>query len=304
MAKNKLLKLNVSQVLILKVLAHYDGELVTRDRLQRESGAVCDAENLGPVFLETLQKYPESLWGLGLVRSEGYYEQDEQGKDKMVTYWGITDEGKQEATRIQTRRKSTCYGKIPAKVIDPIAIAIKRTRTYGFEAYSMADLEEIRNKLPEKYQGISNDDLRSQLANRRKQGAFADKVEWPEWYTQYRTTQEFKEKEEQCLEFWHGRCVVNQNHDLDVTVVHRVFSVEVAEEDGGGIESVLYREEPTDLIPLCSKCMKRMEKQIPQPPATEPNIYGIDVNASTDEVAVVEESDEEEEYEEEEAMQE
>lgn len=300
MAKNKLLSLNVSQVLILKTLAHYEGEMITRERLEAESGAVCDYPNLGPVYTDTKPNYPGCLWSLSLVDSEGHYETDSEGREKLVTYWKITDKGMEYAKTIQTRRKSTRNGKIPARVIDPVAIAMKKTRTYGFESYSIADLEELRSKLPEKWQDISDDDLKSQLANRRKQGAFADKVEWPKWYQEYRETPEFKEKEEQCLEYWHGRCVVNQHHPLNVVVVHRVFECEVAAEDGGGIESILYREEPTDLIPLCEKCRKRMEHQLQQPPATEPDVYGLntfseDQQKEIDTEGVIDETEEVEE---------
>src|SRR5438874_524448 len=64
--------------------------------------------------------------------------------------------------------------RIPADVLDAGVRAVKATRPPGvFEDYGQADWDQVRSRLPQEWRWLSNDQLKHQACNRRKQGAYS-----------------------------------------------------------------------------------------------------------------------------------
>lgn len=156
--------LTPSQVTILKVLARSSVGLSAHEISHAAKGVPVNSGTIGPVFDTVLHNYPDSLRGRGMVRCEKW-EGDE-------VRWFITEKGKPmagfKAIKVGPQTK------IDPKILDPLVIAFKKTRTYGIEQYTDEDLTELRGKLPKELQAVELRDLRKQMEARRKQGAFSD----------------------------------------------------------------------------------------------------------------------------------
>lgn len=160
-------KLNSSQVLILQALTKADKPL-TREQIEAKSaGAAVNAGNIGPVFKEVLENYPDSLYGLGFVRPE-------KAEDGTVT-WNATAKGKAASAKVKTRKRNGIQ-RVPNGTIDPVVKKFKPTRTYGFELYTDDDLKEIRAACGDEHKDVPLTDLQAQIIARRKQGAYADEA--------------------------------------------------------------------------------------------------------------------------------
>jgi hypothetical protein len=65
--------------------------------------------------------------------------------------------------------------RIPALVLDAVLREVKAARPRRvFEDYSQADWDEVRSRLPRDWRWLSNEQLKHQACNRRKQGAFSN----------------------------------------------------------------------------------------------------------------------------------
>lgn len=155
--------LNSSQVLILQTLAKAPRGLTT-DQLKAKSKGACNSGNLGPVFRDVLSNYPDSLYARGLVRCR-------RGEGESAT-WEATPKGHIAAEECRTRVRPDDAIQVPAAIIDPAVRTFMPTRTYGLEIYTDDDMTEIRDELGADYATANLDDLRMQIVNRRKQGAF------------------------------------------------------------------------------------------------------------------------------------
>lgn len=156
--------LTPSQVTILKVLSKSSDGLTAHEISHSGKGVPVNSGTIGPVFDSVLHNYPDSLRGRGLVRCEKW-EGDE-------VRWFITEKGRPFA--VYKAHKIGPKSRVPNDILDPLAIAFRKTRTYAFEEYTDEDMLEMRSKLPEVYQTVEVEDLRKQIQARRKQGAFAD----------------------------------------------------------------------------------------------------------------------------------
>lgn len=155
--------LNQSQVLILQCLAKFADGLTTPE-LAKKSGATVNSGTVGPVFDSAVENYPESLHARKLVRVE---------KREEGIVWKITAAGRKIAPTVKTRKRADTP-RVPAEVLNPVVLNFAPTRTYGIEGYSLQDLAEIRNGLPAEFASMNLEDLREQITNQRKRGAYAD----------------------------------------------------------------------------------------------------------------------------------
>ena len=159
-------RLNDSQVRILQALAKCaPGTGLTRAKIA-ETGATVNSGNIGPAFKNVIENYPDSLYGLGLVRPVQHPDEE--------LVWEATVKGRQLADRYKARKKAT-GDKVPGDTLDPIVKKFLPSRTYGLEDYTDDDLKEIRALLGSDYASLPLTSLRGQIVNRRKQGAFADR---------------------------------------------------------------------------------------------------------------------------------
>jgi hypothetical protein len=161
--------LNSSQVLILQAMAQHRQPMTARE-IEERSGAPASADNLGPVYQDSVRgdRYTTSLLGLGYV--------DSQRLEGEPVTWFLTSAGRKAARVYRTRRRGD-FVRVPPDVLDPVVRNFKKTRIYGFEVYTEDDLSAIRQTLGDDYHGIPLEELRDQIVCRRKQGAFADKSE-------------------------------------------------------------------------------------------------------------------------------
>ncbi len=264
-------ELTSSQVLFLRALLEHP-EGMTRAELHKATKTTPTGHNLGPVYGDSIprnSKYKDSLYARRYVTATKFAD------DEPVIY-KITGIGREAAKKFSARKRLTNTSNIPAEVLDPIIRQFKTTRTYGLELYTDADIAEIRNLLDEDYAGISLDDLRQRIVNRRKQGAFATITELPVWYKDYIKTPAFRKVREKALKFY-GGCSIDIDHQEQLEVYHRAF----VDRDGA---SVLNRESPEDLIVLCGRCYKRNHRYLAKVPET-------DVVGDADDVDLLEEED-------------
>jgi hypothetical protein len=64
--------------------------------------------------------------------------------------------------------------RVPAAVLDAAVKAVKANRPRRvFENYSQADWDQVRCFLPQEWRWLSNEQLKHQACNRRKQGAYS-----------------------------------------------------------------------------------------------------------------------------------
>jgi hypothetical protein len=159
-------QISASQVTILQALAKSPKGLTTAGlREAVGSGVAVNSGTIGPVFREILDHYPDSLYGLGLVKPD-----KREGEDHV---WQITPRGTKVADTVRTRKVVTGV-KVSPKVLDAAVKRFRPTRTYGIELYTDDDLREIRKLLPGEYQDVGTESLLMQILSRRKQGAFTD----------------------------------------------------------------------------------------------------------------------------------
>jgi hypothetical protein len=75
-----------------------------------------------------------------------------------------------------TRQPVTKGGRVSPHVLDHVLKVVKSTRPRRvFEDYTQADWDEVRSLLHPKYRWLSNEQLKHQACNRRKQGVFSSK---------------------------------------------------------------------------------------------------------------------------------
>lgn len=167
--------LNDSQVFLLQTLRTFNAANgpMPRSRLDETSKGSATPSNLGPANLQTLKdgngKYAGSLFGLGFVQPCGSEESD----NTRETSWKITDKGL-KAVETYRARKRGANVKVPSAKLDKEVKKLRNTRTYGLELFTTDDLKELRTALGDDYANVTLEDLRQQITNRRKQGAFAD----------------------------------------------------------------------------------------------------------------------------------
>ena len=157
--------LNASQVLILQTLAKFPDGL-TRDKLAAKSGASCSTDNLGPQQLNG--NHVTSLYGMGLVKPVKHEEEE--------CLWLPTKKGMKAAATYKTLKPRSSE-KVPASLLDPLAAALQAARTYSMEQWTDEDVKELREKLGQDWAELPLNDLRQQVVNRRKQGAFSSPTE-------------------------------------------------------------------------------------------------------------------------------
>lgn len=236
----KVLPLSNSQVLILKCLSRNPNGL-TREQINEKTGVVCDLDTLGPVYEESLMGHRDCLYSYGLVVPE----KDEPG---VPTVFRITQKG-EEAAELYRARETGAKLKVDPKALDKAVLKIRALRTYGLELFTDDDVKEVRALLPDDFQGVSLTDLRQQIVNRRKQGAYAtNKLVEPDWYTEYRKSPEGIVFSAKVLDYY-GGCALCLSND-GVVAYHRRFE----DEDG---DNVLGAERIKDGIALCGACRKR-----------------------------------------------
>lgn len=168
-------RLSRVQVLIVQALAKAKKPL-TAGQIAEKIGQGVPAVALGPVHRETLAEsngiYAESLLGLGYVTNMT----EETEKAGHIILWRNTAKGDKAAATHSTISRGSDL-KVPPKTLDPVIRRYAITRTYGLESWSDTDLAQIRAELPAEYADLPLGDLRQQIVNRRKQGAFADPTE-------------------------------------------------------------------------------------------------------------------------------
>lgn len=179
--------LNASQVHILQALAN--GPL-TRAGLQSivGNGVSLSADNLGPVTDDPLDRgsNPDSLRARGLVDVRTY-------EDEPAMFFA-TPEGKKWAARTSARSRMGLDQKIDNKFLDTAVLEVRKDKTYGLELYTAEDIQRVRElactaeidslntpdlsaveDIIQRYANIDDENIRLQMTNRRKQGAYADK---------------------------------------------------------------------------------------------------------------------------------
>lgn len=242
-------KITSSQAEVLKVLEKED---LTRKELIERCGHTISSTALGCVTKDI----PHSLLTLGLVRAIVV-------EDEPIVYQ-ITPAGRNLITNYRfTKRKAS---EIPNDILDPIARKMAACRTYGMEAWTTEDLEELRSSLPEKYRKIPLEEIRRHIINRRKRGVFKEAKQnvMAEWYANYRKSKHWKRMETKMLRLY-GGCSINSQHQNGLAVYHRTFV------DRDGL-TVIGRESPEDLVVLCSVCYKKVKGILCDVPESEPVI--------------------------------
>lgn len=239
-------RLTASQVLLLQALAEAP-QGMTSGELEKKTGVRPGTQSLGPIYQETLDKHPNSLYGRKMVTAMRWAE------DQDVIF-KITVKGRETAQTFSAKRHLSPNSGVPPKLLDPAVIAVRATKTYGLELFTENDLQQVLDLLPKKYHQIPLNDLRQRIVNRRKQGAFTQEKEVPEWYRTYRKTAAFRQTRTKALAFYHG-CAFDTSHPNGLEVYHRAFY----DADGNPI---LNQERPEDLIVLCSQCWRRNRKYL------------------------------------------
>ena len=183
------------------------------------------------------------------------------------------------------RKKKERSVAISVDLLDPAVRGIKAEiekdlgHKYGVDSFTTYEVESVRNRLAErdpKLAGVPVDDLRQQIINRRKQGAYPSTVfpngngkrgklgESPEWYGKYLQSAWWLAFRRIVIQFWGYRCALcgEDGGDDDLNVHHNRY----CDERG----SLLCRETMTDVICLCGKCHSRFHERLPRTPDVEP----------------------------------
>lgn len=158
--------LSQTQVLILRCLAKQLPGMpgLTGAQIEKKSGISASVGNMG---VSKAGVIPGSLYAGGYITAE---QHDFEGR--MTLVYKITFKGRKAAEEMRVRDARVI--KIDKNVLDQVVKKFRPTRTYGIDNYTDADLEEIKGMLNGLAGSIALDDLRSQIANRRKQGAYSD----------------------------------------------------------------------------------------------------------------------------------
>lgn len=251
-------KLNAAQVILLKTLLKASKPL-TRTQLEEKAKVNPTAVNLGPSYKEHLDDYQESLYYLGYVKAKG-----ELVGDKEVITFELTEKGEKAAKEFKAVKVTSKDYKIPGKVLDPIVKRAKKLRPYGFEHYTVNDLREILDQCGEEYSDVPLNDLKQQICNRRKQGAYSEKVSpetvWPDWYKEYRNSKSWFDHMEKVLQHSNYKCTINDEHSTAFIVVAHTNLDRLGE------------EKVKDCITLCEECWRRNYKHLPQIPEDIPGV--------------------------------
>lgn len=160
------IQLNRSQITILQALCKLrPSQSMTKAQLAEAApdAAITNA-NLG---VSKRDAGPDSLYALGYVAAE---QHDVDGR--MTVMYRATPKGRSIAARLRNLTRSS--PKVPTDLLDKALVAFRPLRSYGIDAYTEDDVEEIRRMIGPAADGVSVDDFRQQMANRRKQGVFAD----------------------------------------------------------------------------------------------------------------------------------
>lgn len=249
----KILPLTNSQVRILHCLSR-NSDGLTREQIAEKTGVVVDAGTLGPVYDETLDSHPESLRSLRLVKIEKY--SPDSPTLFVLTQAGVT------AAEAYSSRKIGAKVKVDPKALDKAVKTVRLLKPYGLELFTEDDVKEVRALLPPEFQEVTVPDLRQQIVNRRKQGAYAqDRLQEPAWYEEYRESSDGKNFITRVLDYYGGcaLCLTTK----DVKVYHRML-------ENLGMERV------KDGIALCASCRKRQGRFMCEIPETNPedNAFG------------------------------
>lgn len=251
-------RLNQTQVRILKALEEAGTSGLSREELTEKVGRNVGSSALGPVYQETVGRYPESLVGRKLVQAEQF------GPSEPVVY-SLTALGGRAAKRHRALPTEDCRGvnEVPKDRLLRAVLSIKAYRPYGFEKYTEDDLKEIRKQLGKAHDKVNVEALRERIVNLRKTGAFkARPVPWPAWYSKHRKSDKFGKVREKFSRLV-GGCSVNPEHDGEVEGYHRRFTI-----DG---KSIIGKERPEDLIALCPACYRRSWKYLAEVPEKAPD---------------------------------
>lgn len=184
--------LNQSQVHILHALNSSPGGM-SRSAMAQSTppGTSLGADNLGPVTDDPLDRgsNPTSLRARGLVSVQ-------QFEDEPAVY-SITSEGRKWAKRSAARTKLPDDQRIPGDILDTAVKQVRQNKSYGLELFTDADVDEVRSicctleldaqqnssdgcsngdadAVIERYANIEPDNIRLQMTNRRKMGAYSD----------------------------------------------------------------------------------------------------------------------------------
>lgn len=248
------LPLTNSQVMILKTLARNSNGL-TREDLAEKSGVVCDTDVLGPVLREQIMYHEDSLVAYGLVQAV-------KESHESPTVFVLTIEG-EEASERYSGRKTGAKLKVDHKALDQAVLSIRNLKAYGLELFTDDDVKEVREMLPEEFQAVTLTDLKQQIVNRRKQGAYkTDRTKEPSWYVEYRRSPEFRLFSSKVIEFY-GGCALDPNHNDLIEVYHR----QLTDREG---KSILGQERVKDGLALCNGCRRRAGRFICQLPEESP----------------------------------
>lgn len=230
-----------SQIKALKILARAGSiehpASLNREEIERKAGITLGSSTLGAVT-PYVPAPLGSLQALGLVTTDFF---DDRGRYKV--YYTLTDKGREVALSYRVRDRVTDVT-VPVDVLDRAVLAIRPTRTYGFELYTEEDLTAIRALLPADYHDVPLESLRSKVISRRKAGAYTDQTEWPAWYIAHR----------QRMPKVTLPCALNANHVDNVKDYHTGFNY------GWQVRTVR----------LCVSCYRRNRKALPTPPPQQP----------------------------------
>lgn len=173
--------LRKSQLRILQALDRADGALTKADILAEIREELPDASDntgylsaaLGSFDKDVTKNIEErvgfpSLMTLGLVK--GIEREFAQGN---ASEFLLTAAGKKAAATYHDRKPAQAL-RVENKVLDKAVKEWKSTHIYGLDALTDDDLVEIKKALGAGHKGLALDDLRQQIVNRRKQGAYSD----------------------------------------------------------------------------------------------------------------------------------
>lgn len=173
-------RVSESQVWILKLLLDKGKDRgLTRSQIKEGSGVTNLVRDLGPPYKEDAGKTAIRFRGHKNLVAKGYVEpyediaSDGNGNAKATVYYRLTDEGRKAARFYQVRKRGQ-FTRVPADLLNKAVLGVKAKRVYGIERFTNDDLDEVRRAMPADYVMVPLDDIRQQIVNQRKQGAYAD----------------------------------------------------------------------------------------------------------------------------------
>lgn len=172
-------KVSERQVKILKLILKAGSQGLTRHEIKTATKIPDLMRDLGPLYKDEAPRYDTKYGHRNLV-SLCYVEPVEEITTEGTTvYYRLTPIGKKAAEYYEIRDRGK-YVKVPADILNNAVKGIRSNRVYGIERFTSDDLDAVRMSLPSQYVMIPLEDLRQQIVNQRKQGAYADagKVEF------------------------------------------------------------------------------------------------------------------------------